>query len=182
MDRAQKAATIEGLRTAFRTAPMVVVSHYSGLSVAEMESLRARMREAGARFQVTKNRLARIALEGTEFEGITGMMTGPTGVTFSTDPVQAAKAATAFAKENEKFIIIGGGLGRQLLDAKAIDELSKMPSIGELRAKLLGLFNQPASKLVGTMQAAPRDLLGVLAAPAPKLLGVLKAQEQKLAA
>ncbi len=182
MNRTDKQAMVGSLREAFEASPMVVISHYSGLSVAEMEKLRGTLREAGARFQVTKNTLVRLAIAGTDYEGLGALFTGPTGVTFSTDPVAAAKAATAFAKENEKFKIVGGGLGTQVLDAQSVEALSKVPSIEELRSKLLGILNAPASQFVGVTQAVPRDFMGLLQAPGLQFARTIAARQQQLAA
>ena len=120
MLRNEKQALVASLNETFAGASLVVVSHYSGLSVAEMEALRGKVREADAGFKVTKNRLARIALEGTQFEGMADLFKGPTAITYSTDPVAAAKVTADFAKENEKLQIVGGSMGSQILDAEGI--------------------------------------------------------------
>ncbi len=182
MDKATKADTIEKLRGAFAEAPAVLLTHYIGLSVDELTELRIKLREAGASYRVSKNRLARIAIEGTDYEGLSDILTGPTGIAFSTDPVQAAKAVCDYAKGNEKLVIIGGGLGGQIIDEKGVEALSKMPSIDELRAKFLGLINQPPNGFVRTLVAGPSDFLGQLQAPANSMVGVLSAYQQKQAA
>lgn len=182
MDRAEKAETVDRLHAAFSEAPAVFLTHYTGLTVAQMERLRIKLRDAGAWYKVTKNTLAKLAVQDTPYSGLSDMLEGPTGITFSSDPVQAAKAVRDYAKDHEKFTIVGGGLGAQILDAAAVEELSKMPSIEELRAKLLGVLNAPATKLVGTLQAGPRDFLGQLNAPANNLVGVLSAYQHKEAA
>ncbi len=179
MDRAQKNAEITALKEAFSGSELVLVTHYCGLSVPQLESLRGTMREAGGRFKVAKNTLAKLAIKDTDYAGLDPLLTGPTGLAFASDPVAVAKSAIAYAKTNDKFVIIGGSLGPQVIDAKGVEALSKMPSIEELRSKLLGLMNAPASTLVGTFQAAPRDLLGVMQAVPPTFLRVLAAKAQQ---
>jgi large subunit ribosomal protein L10 len=166
MDRAEKAETIESLRAAFTGSSLVVVAHYTGLTVAELTDLRRKMRQAEASFRVTKNRLARIALKDTSFAGLDPLFRGPTGVALSRDPVAAAKAATAYAKDNEKFVILGGGLGGQVLDPDGIKALATLPSIEALRAKILGLIVAPATRLAGLMQAPGGQLARVIRAHA----------------
>jgi large subunit ribosomal protein L10 len=168
MDRTQKSEAVDSLHAAFKETSFVMVAHYSGLTVAEITGLRRNMLKAGASFRVAKNRLARIALKGTAFENLESMFTGPTGITFSSDPVSAAKVATEFAKENEKFILIGGGLGSQALNPKAIETLAKLPSLDVLRASLLGLIQTPATRIAGVIQAPAGGLARVIQAHADK--------------
>jgi large subunit ribosomal protein L10 len=168
MDRTQKAEAVESLHEAFRETKFVMVAHYAGLTVAEVTILRRKMLTAGASFRVAKNRLAKIALKGTAFENLEGLFTGPTGITFSTDPVAAAKVATEFAKDNEKFILVGGGLGSQALNAKAIETLAKLPSLDVLRASLLGLLQTPATRIASVVQAPAGGLARVIQAHADK--------------
>lgn len=168
MSRAQKQAEIEVLQNRFANDEIVVVTHYKGLSVSEMTQLRSSLREHGASFKVTKNSLAKIALKGTQFEQISDMFVGPTGVASSKDPVAAAKAAHEFAKKNDKLVILGGALGEQLLDVKGVEALAKLPSLDEIRSKLVGVLQAPLSKLVGTLQAPARDMVGVTKAFAEK--------------
>lgn len=168
MDRTQKEASVASLQAALQETNLVVVAHYSGLTVAEMTNLRSRMRGAEASLKVAKNRLARIAIKGTRFEGIDGLLKGPTAIAFSRDPVAAAKVAADFAKENDKFVILGGGLGEQTLDAAGVQALAKLPSINELRAKLIGLVQAPATKVAGVVQAPAGQLARLLNAYATK--------------
>lgn len=166
MLRAQKVETVENLRGVFSDAGAVIVTHYQGLSVAEITDLRRQMRDAGARFRVTKNRLAKIAMADTAYAPLTDLFTGPTGIAFSSDPLAAPKAAVTFAKRNEKLVIIGGGLGDHLLSAQEVRALAELPSLDELRAKLIGLITTPASRLVGLLQAPGGQIARVLAAHA----------------
>lgn len=168
MDRTQKEASVASLQAALQDTNLVVVAHYSGLTVAEMTSLRQRMRGANASMKVAKNRLARIAIKGTRFEGIDKLLKGPTAIAYSSDPVAAAKVAADFAKENDKFVILGGGLGEQTLDAAGVQALAKLPSINELRAKLVGLVQAPATKVAGVVQAPAGQLARLLGAYAAK--------------
>ncbi|MGB4056789.1 MAG: 50S ribosomal protein L10 [Alphaproteobacteria bacterium] len=161
MTRVEKEAEIKELGERFSNDELVVLTHYNGLTVAQMTNLRRELVKNGASYKVTKNSLARRALKGTKFEPITDMFTGPTGVATSKDPVAAAKVAHAFAKTNDKLVIIGGALGDKILDAKAVQALAQLPSLDELRAKLLGLFQAPAQKIAGVLQAPARDLVGV---------------------
>jgi large subunit ribosomal protein L10 len=166
MDRAQKAATVESLKADFTGANLMVVAHYSGLTVAELTDLRRKMRGATAGLRVTKNRLARLAIVDTNFAGLDDLFRGPTAVALSLDPVAAAKVATAYAQENEKFVIVGGGLGHQRLDPDGIKALATLPSIEALRAKLLGLILAPPTRLAGILQAPAGQLARVIAAHA----------------
>tara|TARA_Y100000780_G_C13654214_1_gene405925 strand:- start:252 stop:854 length:603 start_codon:yes stop_codon:yes gene_type:complete len=166
--RNEKQALVASLNETFAGASIVVVSHYSGLSVAEMEALRGKVREADAGFKVTKNRLARIALEGTQFEGMADLFKGPTAITYSTDPVAAAKVTADFAKENEKLQIVGGSMGSQILDAEGIQQLAKLPSLDELRSKIIGVLQAPAQRMATVTQAPAAQLARVFQAYADK--------------
>lgn len=161
MSRAQKKAEVEALNERFANDEIVVVTHYSGLTVKEISNLRDGLRKEGASFKVTKNTLAKLAAKGTRYEQISDMFAGPTGIASSQDPVAAAKAAHEFAKGNKKLIILGGALGEQILDASGIEALAKLPSLDEVRSKLVGLLQAPATKLAGLMQAPARELVGV---------------------
>jgi large subunit ribosomal protein L10 len=161
MSRAQKEVEIKELNERFTKDELVVVAHYSGLSVSEISDLRSQLREQGATFKVTKNSLTKLALKGTKFEAISDMFTGPTGVATSKDPVAAAKIAHKYAKGNKKLIILGGALGEMVLDAKGVEAIAVLPSLDEIRSKLVGLIQAPATKLVGILQAPARDLVGV---------------------
>lgn len=169
MSRAQKEAEIQELNERFSSDELVVVTHYSGLTVKQLTSFRGELSKEGASFKVTKNTLAKIALKGTKFEGITDMLTGPTGVATSKDAVAAAKVAHKFAKTNDKLVIIGGALGAQVLDAKGIEALAKLPSLDEVRAQLIGLLLAAPTKLAGVLQAPARDLVGVTKAYGEKV-------------
>jgi large subunit ribosomal protein L10 len=166
MDRAEKAQTVENLKADFGASSLAVVAHYSGLTVAELTDLRRKMGAAEVSFQVTKNRLARIAIKDTPFENLDGLFKGPTGVALSSDPVAAAKVATAFAKDNEKFVVLGASLGGQLLDVNGVKALATLPSIDALRAKLLGLIVAPATRIAGILQAPAGQLARVISAHA----------------
>ena len=168
MDRTQKEKLVASLNQALSSTVAVVVTRQSGLTVAEATRLRRRMREAGASFKVTKNRLARLALKGTPFEGLAPMFTGPTAIAWSKDPVAAAKAAVEFAKTNEKLVIVGGALGAKALDVAGVQALATMPSLDELRAKLLALLQTPATRIAGVLQAPAGQLARVLKARAEK--------------
>jgi large subunit ribosomal protein L10 len=164
--RAKKTEIVDSLRGVFNDAGVIVVTHYHGLSVAEVTELRRGMRAAGARFRVTKNRLAKIALADTPYSSLADLFVGPTAIAFSADPVAAPKAAVGYAKRNEKLAIIGGALGSNLLSAEQVRALADLPSIDELRAKLVGLLVSPATRLVSLLQAPGAQLARVLAAHA----------------
>lgn len=168
MDRAQKEAKVADMHQSFQGAEMMVVAHQSGLTVEESTDLRRQMRAAGATFRVTKNRLARIALKGTKFENLDGLFTGPTAVAFSEDPVAAAKVAVDFAKANDKLTIVGGGLGEKELDKTGVEALAKLPSLDELRAKIVGMINTPATRIAGVLQAPGGQLARVVSAYSQK--------------
>ena len=167
MDRAQKADSIEELKGVFAESGAVVVTHYLGLTVAEMTELRTRLRKEGAALKVVKNRLAQKALNGAE-DGAHALFKGPVAIAFGSDPVSAAKVSTQFAKENEKFQIVGALMGEAVLDAKGVDALAKLPSLDELRAKIVGLLQAPATKVAGVLQAPAGQLARVLNAYATK--------------
>ncbi len=179
MLRAEKSAVVASLREAFESSGVMVVAHYQGLNVAEVTGLRRDMRAAGASFKVAKNRLVRLALDETPFAAASDLFTGPTAVGLSADPTVAPKILTDFAKKNEKLKIVGAGLGGTLLDAAAVKALADMPSIEELRSKLLGVMLQPASKLVGLLEAPHSQLVRLLAAPNQTFVGVLQAKAQQ---
>lgn len=168
MLRAEKVKVIEDLRTVFNATGVVVVTHYSGLTVPQITDLRRQMRSAGANFAVTKNRLAKLALEGTPYEPISDLFRGPTAIACAPDPVAAAKVAVDYSKKNEKLVIVGGGFAGNLLTAEQVRALSALPSLDELRAKLIALLNTPASRLVGVLQAPGGQLARVLQAHADK--------------
>lgn len=164
MDRARKEDLVVELNGAFTDATLVVVTHQSGLTVAESTDLRRRMREAGASYKVTKNRLVKLALVGTPYEGITNLFEGPTAIAYSADPVAAARIAVSFSKENDKLVVIGGAMAENQLDAAGVKALAALPSLDELRGKLLCLLNAPATKVAGVLQAPAGQLARVLSA------------------
>ncbi|MDX1580962.1 MAG: 50S ribosomal protein L10 [Alphaproteobacteria bacterium] len=164
MDRAQKKELVSELHEVFDSTEAVVVTHYIGLSVAEISDLRQQMREAGARFRVTKNRLTKLALEGTKCDPISHLFTGPTGIAYADDPVAPAKVAVEFAKKNEKLKILGGMMGEQELDYDGVKALADLPSLDELRAKIVGMINTPATRVAGVMQAPAGQLARVFGA------------------
>ena len=164
MDRAEKESMVASLHQTFEDVSIVVVTHYSGLTVAEMGELRDQMREAGAVFKVTKNRLTRRALEGTKYQSLEEMFTGPTAIAYSEDPVAAAKAAVNFSKTNNKLIVLGGALGDEQLDVNAVKSLASLPSLEELRAKIVGMINTPATRIAVVLQAPAGQVARVLGA------------------
>ncbi|MDH3913007.1 MAG: 50S ribosomal protein L10 [Rhodospirillales bacterium] len=164
MDRAQKELLVADLNKTFQGVTLVVVTHQTGLTVAEVTDLRRRIRAAGASFKVSKNRLARRALEGTKFQALQSLLIGPTAMAYSSDPVAAAKICVEFANKNDKLTIIGGALGEQVLDVEGVKALAKLPSLDELRGKLVGLLQAPAVKLAGVTQAPAGQLARVFSA------------------
>lgn len=168
MDRSQKEQLVAALRRTFGEVNLVVVTHQSGLTVAESSDLRSRIRAAGAGYKVTKNRLTRLALEGTKFEGMKELFSGPTAIAHSVDPVAAAKVCVEYADKNGKLVIVGGALGDQPLDAEGVKALAKLPSLDELRGRLVGLLQAPATKVAAVLQAPAGQLARVMSAYASK--------------
>lgn len=164
MDRTQKEQVVSDLRGIFDSTTSVVIAHNTGLTVAEMTDLRNRAREAGASFKVTKNRLTRLALDGTKCNPLTDMFTGPTAIAYSDDPVAAAKVTADFAKENDKLVLLGGMMDETVLDVAGVKALAAMPSMDELRAKILGVINTPATRIAGVTKAPAGQLARVFAA------------------
>jgi large subunit ribosomal protein L10 len=164
VERAQKQKLVETLQQDLAGVGCVVVTHQSGLSVAEATQLRRQVRDAGASFKVTKNRLALRALPGTDYAPLAPLFKGPTAIAFSQDPIAAAKAIVAFANRNDKLRIIGGGLPGQRIDEGGVRELASLPSLDELRAKLIGLISAPATRLATVLQAPAGQVARVLAA------------------
>ena len=162
MDRAQKEALVEELGQIFESSGVVVVAHYTGLTVAEMQDLRARARDAGGSVRVAKNRLAKIALQGKPCESITSLLSGMTVLTYSEDPVAAAKVAQDFAKENQKFVILGGAMGENALDVAGVEAVSKMPSREELISTIAGMLGAPASNIAGAIGAPASNIASIL--------------------
>mgnify|MGYP001389819482 FL=1 len=147
MNRSEKKEFVQKLKDEIDSSSSVIVAHYSGLTVEESEQLRAEMRSNGAKFKVTKNRLTKLALEQTQFKDIADLFTGPTAIAFSDDPVAPAKVAVSFEKKLEKFKIIGGGYDGEKIDLEKINFLATLPSIDELRGKIIGLISAPAQKI-----------------------------------
>ena len=168
MDRSQKTEAVAQLNNVFNEAGVVVVTRNLGLTVAESTDLRAKMREAGATYQVAKNRLAKIALKDTDYAGIEEYLTGPTALAYSEDPVAAAKAVVEFAKTNDRIEVVGGSMGSQVLDEAGVRALASMPSLDELRGKLVGLVNAPATKIAQVVNAPANKLARVFGAYAAK--------------
>ena len=168
MDRLQKEELVASLNDLFGTTNLVVVTRPIGLTVAESTDLRRRMRESGASFKVTKNRLTRLALKGTKFEPLSDFFIGPTAIAFSEDPIAAAKVAVNFAEKNDKLEIIGGSLYEEILDKAGISTLARLPSLDELRGKIVSLINAPATKIAR-----------VLGAPASQVARVLQAYAER---
>ncbi len=164
MDRSQKADAVAALNATFNEVGVVVVTRNLGLTVAQTTALRTKMREAGATYKVSKNSLAKLAIAGTDYAGIDDMLTGPTALATSVDPVAAAKVAVEFAKTNDKLEIVGGSMGSQVLDADGIKALASMPSLDELRAKLIGLVQAPATKIAQVVTAPAAKLARVFGA------------------
>ena len=168
MDRAQKAESIETLRGVFAEAGAVVVTHYLGLTVAEMTDLRTRLRAQGAKLKVVKNTLAQKAMDGTAGEAGDRLFAGPVAIAYAPDPVSAAKVVTAYAKENDKFSVVGGIMGNTVLDQKGVGALATLPSLDQLRAQIIGLLNAPATRVATVVQAPAGQLARVLRAYADK--------------
>ena len=168
MDRTEKREFVASLATVFAETSFVLVAQNKGLTVADVSELRRRMRAAGASYKVAKNRLATLALEGTRFQGVSPLLKGPTAIAWSKDPVAVAKTAVEFAKTNDKFVVLGGALGTQTLDATGIKALAELPSLETLRAQLVGLIQTPATRIAGILQAPGGQVARVLAAYAKK--------------
>lgn len=164
MDRAQKPVVVEELNRVFNEVGVVVVTRNLGLTVAQSTQLRIKMREAGASYKVTKNSLAKIATKGTSYESLSDLLTGPVALASSIDPVAAAKVVVDFAKTNDKLEIVGGAMGDTTLDVNGVKALATMPSLDELRAKIVGLIQAPATKVVQIVQAPAGQLARVFGA------------------
>ena len=164
MDRSQKADLVDQMKQVFAETSVVVVTRNLGLSVAQSTDLRLKMRDAGAQFKVAKNRLALIALDGSRYQPIGELLTGPTALATSLDPVAAAKVAVDFAKTTDRFEIVGGAMGDTLLDVNGIKALAALPSLDELRGTLIGLIQAPATKIARTVSEPGAQLARVFAA------------------
>lgn len=168
MDRAEKHAFVADMNEVFKTTSAVIVAHYSGLNVAQVTDLRRRMRDGGARFKVTKNRLTKLALADTPYAGLADLLTGPTGIAYSDDPVAAAKVTVEFAKTHDKLVVLGGAMGSIVLDPDGVKALAELPSLDELRGKIVGLLQAPAGNIARILQAPGGQIARVLAAHAEK--------------
>jgi large subunit ribosomal protein L10 len=168
LERAEKREAVTALNQVFKDTGTVVVAHYSGLTVSDMTDLRARMREAGGGVKVAKNRLAKLALEGTDVAHIADLFTGPTVIAFSKDPVAAAKVAVDYAKSNEKLVILGGAIGKTHLKPDGVQALATLPSLDELRAKLVGMIVTPATRIAQVVAAPAAQVARVVGAYANK--------------
>ena len=171
MDRAQKEKVVEELGQIFASSGVVVVAHYAGMTVAQMQDLRAKMREVGGSVRVAKNTLAKIALEGKPSAKMADLLSGMTILTYSEDPVAAAKVADAYAKTNENFVILGGAMGKDVLDQAGVKAVASMPSREELIAQIVASIGAPAS-----------NIAGAIGAPASNIASILKTIEEKAAA
>jgi large subunit ribosomal protein L10 len=171
VERAEKRELVTELNGVFQGAGSVVVAHYTGLTVAQLSDLRKKMRAAGGSVKVAKNRLIKIALQGTKSEGMSDLFIGQTLIAYSEDPIAAPKVAADFAKINDKLVIIGGAMGTTMLNDAGIKSLATMPSLNELRAKLVGMISTPATRIAS-----------VLSAPGAQIARVLNAYSQKDAA
>ena len=168
MERAEKKELVATLHQVFKTTGVIVVAHNKGLTVNQVNDLRNKMSLAGATVKVAKNRLAKLALDGTDAHGIKDLFVGPTMVAYAADPVSAPKVASAFAKGNEKFVLLGGALGKIVMDAAAVKALADLPSLDELRARLVGMIQTPATRIAGVLQAPAGQLARVVNAYATK--------------
>lgn len=166
MERAAKRELVSTLHNVFKDTGVVVVAHYAGLTVAQMTDYRRQIKEAGGSVKVAKNRLAKLALKDTDIAGIEDLFKGPTCIAYSEDPVAAPKIAVKFAKENDNLVILGGSMGTDVLDASGVEALAALPSLDELRAKLIGLLNAPATKIARTVKEPGGQLARVIQAKA----------------
>ena len=164
MDRAEKAALVSTLNEAWKDTGVIVVAHYAGMTVAQMTEFRKRVKEAGGSVKVAKNRLAKLALKNTDSVSISDLLKGQTCLAYSDDPIAAARISVKYSKENEKLVILGGAMGKTVLDANAVKALADLPSLDELRAKLLGLLQAPATKIARIMKEPGAKLARVVQA------------------
>jgi large subunit ribosomal protein L10 len=171
VDRAQKRELVSNLNEAWKASGMIVVAHYKGMTVAEMSDFRRRVKEAGGSVKVAKNRLAKLALKDTDAEGIAELLKGQTCVAYSEDPLSAAKVSVKYSKENEKLVILGGAMGKTIMDVDAVKALANLPSLDELRATLIGLIQAPATKIARLLKEPGAQLARVLQAKSAKDAG-----------
>jgi large subunit ribosomal protein L10 len=168
VERAEKTELVATLNAVFKNTSVIVVAHNKGLTVNQVNDLRGKMSAAGATIKVAKNRLAKLALDGTDATGIKGLFTGPTMIAYANDPVTAPKVAADFAKINEKFVVLGGALGKTVLDAAAVKALAELPSLDQLRAKIIGTIQTPATRIAGILAAPGGQIARVINAYANK--------------
>ena len=168
MDKLQKGQVVEQLQASFANAGTIVVTHYKGMTVAEITNLRKNMRKLGAEFRVTKNSLAKLALKDTKYAKLAELLVGPVALAYSEDPIAAAKGIVEFANDNEKLIILGGAVGEESVDINRIKTLSKLPSLDELRAQILRILNTPATRIACVLQAPGTAVARVVGAHATK--------------
>lgn len=166
MDRAQKAELVAELNRTFTETGVVVVTRNLGLTVAQSTALRVKMREAGGSYRVSKNKLARIAAEGTAYSTLSALLVGPTALSTSVDPVAAAKVVVEFAKTNDKLEIVGGAMGDTVLDVDGVKALATLPSLDELRGTIIGLLSAPATKIARILKEPGGQIARVLSAHA----------------
>jgi large subunit ribosomal protein L10 len=168
MDKAGKAVALEAYKTVFANAGVIVVTQYSGLTVRELTDLRVKLKGEGASLKVIKNRLAKIALDGKGGDKAGAMFVGPVAIAYSPDPVAASKVVADFAKGNEKLVLIGGIMGDTVLDQAGVKQLAALPSLDQLRGKIIGLIQAPATKIAGVVAAPAAQLARVISAYAKK--------------
>lgn len=168
MDRAAKSALVTSLNTVFKDSGLIVVAHNTGMVAAQSAEFRKRVREAGGAVKVAKNKLVKLALKDTSADGISDLLKGPTILAYSKDPIAAAKVAVKYAKENDKLVILGGAMGASILDANGVKTLADLPSLDELRSKIIGLLNAPATKIARTVKEPGSKLARVIQAKATK--------------
>ena len=168
MERAEKTELVSTLNAVFKSTSVIVVAHNKGLTVNQVNDLRGKMSLAGATIKVAKNRLAKLALDGTDAQGIKDLFTGPTMIAYADDPVSAPKVAADFAKANEKFVVLGGALGKTIMDAGAVKALAELPSLDQLRAKIVGMIQTPATRIAGILAAPGGQIARVINAYATK--------------
>ena len=168
MNRADKEVLVKDLNEGIKKSAIVLVAHNTGLNAAAAYNLRVAVRKSGANLKIIKNRLSTLALKGTPFEGAVKLLKGPAMIAYSSDPVAAAKVLSEFAKLNEKLVLLGGQFGENVLDAKAIDTLAKLPSLDELRSKIIGLLQTPAQRIASILQAPGGAVARVIGAHSRK--------------
>jgi large subunit ribosomal protein L10 len=168
VDRAQKRQLVSTLNEEWKGTGVMVVAHYTGMTVAQMSDFRKRMKEAGGSVKVAKNRLAKLALQGTDGESITGLLKGQTCIAYSEDPISAAKVSVKYSRENDKLVILGGAMGRTVMDVGAVKALADLPSLDELRARLIGLVQAPATKIARILMEPGAMLARVVQAQGAK--------------